>query len=68
MLTQIGGLIARRIASWTAPGARVQQGQRLGMIKLGSQTTLRLPATATVLVAAGDAVRAGLTPVARLEV
>ena len=68
VVTQISGLIARRIASWTAPGARVQQGQRLGMIKLGSQTTLRLPATATVLVAAGDAVRAGLTPVARLEV
>lgn len=67
VVTQISGLIARRIVSWAAPGTRLAQGERLGMIKFGSQTTLRLPPTAIVLVAVGDRVRAGLTPVARIE-
>ena len=66
VVTQISGLLARRIVSWTAPGTWLAQGERLGMIKFGSQTTLRLPTTMTVLVDVGDRVRAGLTPVARL--
>ncbi len=36
------------------------------MIAFGSQVTLRLPVTAILLVAAGDRVRAGLTPIAHL--
>ncbi len=67
VITQISGLLARRIVNWAAPGTRLAQGERVGMIRLGSQTTLRLPATATVLVKVGDRVRAGLTPVAHLE-
>ena len=66
VVTQISGLVARRIVSWASPGARLAQGERLGMIKFGSQVTLRLPATATALAVAGDHVRAGLTPIARL--
>ena len=42
-VTQISGLIARRIVTWVAAGDRAGQGQRLGMIKFGSQVTLRLP-------------------------
>ena len=68
VVTQISGLIARRLVTWGRPGAGVEQGQRLGMIKFGSQVTLRLPVTSTVLVAVGDHVRAGLTPVARVVV
>lgn len=66
-VTQISGLVARRIVSWAEAGARVEQGQRLGMIKFGSQVTLRLPLTAAVLVQAGDHVEAGVTVVARLS-
>lgn len=66
VVTQISGLVARRIVSWAPPGTPLTQGERLGMIKLGSQTTLRLPVTAAVLVDVGDRVQAGLTPVARL--
>lgn len=65
-VTQISGLIARRIVTWSAPPAQVVQGQRLGMIKFGSQVTLRLPLSATVLVGAGDRVEAGTTVIARL--
>lgn len=67
VVAQISGLVARRIVSWVGPGIRLAQGERLGMIKFGSQVTLRLPATAIVLVDVGDRVQAGLTPVAELE-
>lgn len=66
VVTQISGLLARRIMSWAPPGTQLAQGERLGMIRFGSQVTLRLPATAIVLVDVGDHVRAGLTPVAEL--
>jgi phosphatidylserine decarboxylase len=66
VVTQISGLLARRIVNWAPPGTSLTQGGRLGMIRFGSQVTLRLPATASVLVVAGDRVRAGLTPVAKL--
>lgn len=66
-VTQISGLVARRIVSWADAGMHAEQGQRLGMIKFGSQVTLRLPSTAAVLVQAGDRVEAGTTVVARLR-
>ncbi len=65
-VTQISGIAARRIVTWEQPGALVAQGQRLGMIKFGSQVTLRLPLTSTVLVGVGQHVTAGVTPMARL--
>lgn len=66
VVTQISGLLARRIVAWAPPGTRLTQGERLGMIKFGSQVTLRLPTTAKVVVGVGDRVRAGVTPVAEL--
>ena len=66
VVTQISGLVARRIVSWTPPGTELAQGERLGLIKFGSQVTFRLPPTARLLVGVGDRVRAGLTPVAAL--
>lgn len=66
VVTQISGLVARRLVNWALPGTRLARGDRLGMIKFGSQVTLRLPATALAAIVAGDHVRAGVTPVARL--
>lgn len=66
-VTQISGLVARRIVTWVGPGDRLAQGQRLGMIKFGSQVTLRLPLDVAVLVNVGDHVVGGITPVARLH-
>jgi phosphatidylserine decarboxylase len=61
---QISGLVARRIVTWADAGDELEQGERLGMIKFGSQVTLRLPSTAHILVERGTPVRAGLTSVA----
>jgi phosphatidylserine decarboxylase len=66
VVTQISGFIARRIVTWVPPGSCLTQGQRLGMIKFGSQVTLRVPLTMRVVVGVGDRVRAGMTPVAEL--
>lgn len=66
-VTQISGLVARRIVTWVEAGDRVEQGQRLGMIKFGSQVTLRLPVGTQVLVEAGERVEAGTTVIARLD-
>jgi phosphatidylserine decarboxylase len=66
-VTQISGIAARRIVTWVEPGTHLQQGERLGMIKFGSQVTLRVPPTATLLVEVGQPVRAGITPLVRFE-
>lgn len=63
-VTQISGVLARRIVTWERAGAEVAQGQRLGMIKFGSQVTLRLPAASNVLVDVGEHVTAGRTAMA----
>lgn len=65
-VTQISGFAARRIVTWAGEGDCLAQGERLGMIKFGSQVTLRVPASAAVLVQVGDHVRAGVTAIARL--
>jgi phosphatidylserine decarboxylase len=65
---QIAGVLARRLVCTLAPGDPVSAGERFGMIKLGSQTEIRAPADARweLRVRPGDAVRAGLTVLARL--
>ncbi|MFI5268688.1 MAG: phosphatidylserine decarboxylase, partial [Chloroflexota bacterium] len=66
VVTQRAGLVARRIVSWLGVDAVADQGQRLGMIKFGSQTGVRVSPAFEPLVSAGNVVRAGLTPIARL--
>ncbi len=63
---QIAGLIARRIVCRVKPGDLLAGGQRLGLIRFGSQVDLVVPASARVLVKAGDPVTGGLSPLARL--
>ncbi|HEX5352503.1 MAG TPA: phosphatidylserine decarboxylase [Rhodanobacteraceae bacterium] len=60
----ITSLAARRIETWVAEGERVERGQRIGRILLGSTVVLELPATARLLVHKGERVWAGETPVA----
>lgn len=66
---QIAGVLARRIVCAARPGDRLAAGERYGMIKLGSRTEIRLPESDRweVAVSVGDAVRGGLTVVARLR-
>lgn len=63
LLVQIAGLLARRIASSVRKGDVLTRGQRYGMIKLGSKVEVYLPESVRPLVAVGDRVRAGETPI-----
>ena len=66
LVRQIAGLIARRIVTDSKPGDRVQQGDRLGLIRFGSRTDVFLPLSArpVVKVKPGDRVRVGGTVLA----
>lgn len=68
LVRQIAGFLARRICSYVVVGEAVVAGEELGFIKFGSRVDLFLPAASIVLVEAGQTVRAGETPVARLTV
>ncbi|HYX82407.1 MAG TPA: phosphatidylserine decarboxylase family protein [Gemmatimonadales bacterium] len=66
LVRQIAGLIARRIVTDSEVGDRVQQGDRLGLIRFGSRTDVFLPLSArpVVKVKPGDRVRVGGTVLA----
>ena len=64
LIRQIAGLIARRIVTDHDVGTRVQQGQRLGMIRFGSRVDLFLPTGTRILVKCGDNTLVGVTAVA----
>ena len=65
-LRQVSGKIARNIVCPIQDGDVFERGQQFGMIKFGSTTELILPRPddVTLHVAKGDAVRAGITPLA----
>lgn len=67
LVHQITGLVARRIVCRVSEGDDVVQGQRYGLIKFGSCTELVVPASAEVLVKAGDKVRGAETVLARFK-
>lgn len=66
VLVQFAGMLARRISSWVWLGDRVDAGQRIALIHLGSRADVLVPAAeAHPLVCVGQRVRAGVTPIAR---
>ena len=68
VVVQVAGLLARCIRLWIAPNDTLRAGQKIGMIKFGSRTDVIVPlGSARALVAKGDRVRAGITPLARYE-
>jgi phosphatidylserine decarboxylase len=64
-VTQIAGLIARRIVCWKKPGDAVARGERFGLIRFGSRVDLDLPKELEILVKIGDSLRGGRDVVAR---
>lgn len=66
-VTQIAGLIARRIVKWAKVGDRVSLGEKIGMIRFGSRTNITLPEKIEVCVNVGDRVKAGETVVGRIK-
>jgi len=61
---EIAGLVARRVVCYLRLGDRVGRGTHLGLIKFGSRVDLMVPASYRVLVAKGQRLRNGETPVA----
>jgi len=58
---QIAGMLARRIYSYIKPGSIVKQGEKLGIIKLGSRVDISIPWSPKIqiLKKKGDKVRGG---------
>ncbi|MBL8023885.1 MAG: phosphatidylserine decarboxylase [Elusimicrobia bacterium] len=65
MIRQIAGFIARRILCWVRPEDNVVLGERVGLIRFGSQVDLYVPPGVEILVKEGQRVRAGETVMAR---
>jgi phosphatidylserine decarboxylase len=66
VVTQITGLIARRIVCHAQIGEWIERGARYGLIRFGSRTDVLLPLGSEALVRPGDRVRGGATAIARL--
>lgn len=66
LVSQIAGLIARRVVSWVKPGDTLQRGERFGLIKFGSCTEVYLPSNVQVEVKKGDRVKGGETIIGRV--
>ena len=66
VVTQITGLVARRIVCHAAVGDRIERGARYGLIRFGSRTDVLLPLGSRAEVHVGDRVRGGATVLARL--
>ena len=66
-VVQIASRFVRGIVSYVKEGQQVQIGQRIGMIRFGSQVDLAIPdlVDCQIAVKPGQVVRAGLTVMAR---
>ena len=66
VVSQITGLIARRIVCHPQLGDWIERGARYGLIRFGSRTDVILPPTAELRVKRGDKVHGGSTVLAQL--
>jgi phosphatidylserine decarboxylase len=66
IVTQIAGIVARRIVCWNKKDDKLERGQRFGLIKFSSRTDLLMPQNVEILVKEGDKVVGGETIIARI--
>ena len=66
LVRQIAGLIARRIITYSREGEKVEQGQRMGLIRFGSRVDVFVPEGSALKVKVGDLTTAGSTVIAEL--
>jgi len=60
-VVQIAGALARRIVTYLTPGAKVSQGERIGLIRFGSRVDVYLPEGISPAVTVGQRTVAGVT-------
>jgi phosphatidylserine decarboxylase len=66
LVRQIAGLIARRIHTYSREGERVEQGERMGLIRFGSRVDVFVPPASSLHVKVGQNTIAGTTVIAEL--
>jgi len=66
-LTQIAGVLTRRIVSYISEGAHVKRGERIGMIRFGSRVDVTMPEGYVFTVNLDDKVKAARTIIARKQ-
>ena len=64
-VTQIAGLIARRIVNYVEPNENINQGDRYGIIKFGSRVDIEFPNNFKLLVNEGQQCIGGETIIAQ---
>ena len=64
-ITQIAGLIARRIICYLKTNERANQGERYGIIKFGSRVDIEFPNSYNLMVSIGQQCIGGETIIAR---
>jgi len=63
-LTQIAGILTRRIVSYISEGTQIKRGERIGMIRFGSRVDVTMPEGYVFTVKRNDAIKAGETIIA----
>jgi phosphatidylserine decarboxylase len=66
LVRQIAGLIARRIVTYSKVGEKVNQGDRMGIIRFGSRVDVFVPVGTKSRVAVGQTTNAGVTVLGEL--
>ncbi|VVB54098.1 Putative archaetidylserine decarboxylase proenzyme [uncultured archaeon] len=64
-LTQIAGVLTRRIVSYISEGTNIKRGERIGMIRFGSRVDVTIPEGYVFTVNLNDKVKAAETIIAR---
>ncbi|OON81737.1 phosphatidylserine decarboxylase [Streptomyces tsukubensis] len=64
-MVQIAGAVARRIVPYVPMGTKVEQGERIGLIRFGSRVDIYLPEGVEVDVEVGQPTVAGVTRIDR---
>ncbi len=67
VLTQVAGLIARRIVFWPSPGDELLRGERFGMIRFGSRVDVYVPESSEILASKGNRVFAGESVLCKMK-
>jgi phosphatidylserine decarboxylase len=65
LVKQIAGALAKRIKNYLKVGQQVSQGEEMGFIKFGSRVDVLLPLNAKLEVKLNEAVKGGVTVLAR---
>ena len=66
-VTQIAGILARRIVSWVTLDDKLEKGELYGLIRFGSCTEIVMPDNVEVLVKKGQKVLGGETIIGKIK-